>query len=191
MRRTDSLPSRILSSLREGPATLRSAAAVVWRCPLRTFRSVFVVVAGAAVLSACGGDGSEPAGPDLLTIEDFVGSWSATSQVFTSNSNPSETFDVISAGGEHRITMLTGGRTRSWFELGDFSDECDALVTLNSARDLLTSTPEEASRPVQTYTFTLVGNTLTLTNTSESFDFTLSGAEGTSATMVVVYQKTG
>jgi hypothetical protein len=157
---------------------------------LRTLRSVFVVVAGAGVLIACG-DGSESTGPDLLTIEDFVGSWSATSQVFTSNSDPSETFDVISAGGEHRVTVLTGGRTRSWFELGDFSDEWDALVTLNSARDRLISTPEEATRPVRTYTFSLVGNTLTLTNTDDSFDFTLTGAEGTSATMVVVYQKTG
>jgi hypothetical protein len=190
MRRNETLPRRILSSLRESPATLRSAATVVWRCPLRTVRSLFVLFAGALVLTACG-DGSNPAGVDEVTIEDFVGSWSATSQVFTSNADPNETFDAISAGGEARFTMLSGGRTRHWFDLGDFHDEWDTLVTLNNAGDMLTSTPEEASRPVQHYTFILDGNTLTLTNTSGSFDFTLTGAAGTSATVVTVFQKTG
>jgi len=111
--------------------------------------------------------------------------------VFTNNADPSETFDAISAGGESRFTMLSGGRTRSWFDLGDFHDEWDSLVTLNDAGDMLTSTPEEASRPTRHFTFTLDGNTLTLTNTSDLFDFTLTGAEGTSATVVIVFQKTG
>jgi hypothetical protein len=149
-----------------------------------------VLFAGAVFATACG-DSSEPTAVDTLTIEDFVGSWSATSQVFTSNSNASETFDVIAAGGGSRFTMLSGGRTRSWFDLGDFHDEWDALVTLNGAGDLLTSTPAEASRPVRQFTFTLNGNTLTLTETSSSFDFTLTGAAETSATMVAVFQKTG
>jgi hypothetical protein len=190
VRRNSPLTRRILSFLLETPATIRSGAAVVWRCPLRTARCLFVLFAGAVVVTACG-DSSEPTAVDTLTIEDFVGSWSATSQVFTSNTSTSETFDVISAGGESRFTMLSGGRTRHWFDLGDFHDEWDTLITLNSAAALLTSTPEEASRPVRQYTFTLDGNTLTLTDTSSSFDFTLTGAAGTSATMVAVFQKTG
>jgi hypothetical protein len=149
-----------------------------------------VLFAGAVVVTACG-DSSEPTAVDTLTIEDFVGSWSATSMVFTSNVNAGETFDVIAAGGEHRFTMLSGGRTRTWLDLGDFHDEWDALVTLNSTRDMLTSTPAEASRPVEQFTFTLEGSTLTLTNTSSSFDFTLTGAAETSATMVTVYRRTG
>jgi len=190
VRRNSPLIRRILSSLLDSPATLRSAAAVVWRCPLRTVRSLFVLFAGAVVVSACG-DSSDPTVVDTLTIEDFVGSWSATSEVFTSNINSSETFDLIAAGGEHRFTMLSGGATRTWVDLGDFHDEWDALVTLNSAGDMLTSTPVEASRGVRQFTFTLDGNTLTLTSTNASFDFTLTGAPGTSATVVSVYQKTG
>ena len=190
MRRNESMPRRILSSLRESPATLRSAATVVWRCPLRTVRSLFVLFAGALVLTACG-DGSDPTGVNEITIDDFVGSWSATSQVFTSTTNPSGTFDVIAAGGETRFTMLSDGRMRTWFDLGDFHDEWDSLVTLNDAGDRLTATPAEASRTVRHYTFVLDGNTLTLTNASETFDFTLTGAPGTSAKMVAVFQKTG
>ena len=110
--------------------------------------------------------------------------------VFTSNTDANETFDLIAAGGEHRFTMLSGGRTRTWVDLGDFSDEWDSLVTLNSAGDLLTSTPVEASRPTVEFAFTLDGNTLTMTTTETSFDFTLTGAEETSATLVVVYRKT-
>jgi hypothetical protein len=144
--------------------------------------------AGAVFATACGSS-SNPADVAALTINDFVGSWSATSHVFTSNSNPSETLEVIAAGGEVRFTVLAGGGTRTWFDLGDFHDEWDAQVTLNAAGNLLTSTPVEASRGVRNYTFTLVGNTLTLTNTSASFDFTLTGAPETAATVVGVFQK--
>ncbi len=189
MRRPHSLTRRLLSSVLESPAALRSAAAVVWRCPLRTLRSLFVLFAGAVVATACG-DSSDPAAPaDTLTIEDFVGSWSATAEVFTSNTDD-QTFDLIAAGGENRFTMLSGGQTRTWLDLGDFSDEWDSLVTLNAAGDLLTSTPAEATRRTEQFTFSLDGNTLTLTNVNAVFDFTLSDAEGTSATMVAVFQKT-
>jgi hypothetical protein len=145
---------------------------------------------GAVLSTACGGS-SEPTAIETLTINDFVGSWSATSEVFTSNTNASETFDLIAGGGENRFTMLTGGGTRTWFGLGEFQDEWDAQVTLNAAGDMLTSVPVEASRPTRHYTFSLDGNTLTLTDTNSSFDFTLSGAADTPATMVAVFQKTG
>ena len=56
MRRLASITHRILSSVVESPAALRSSAAVVWRCPLRTLRSLFVLVTGAVVVAACGDD---------------------------------------------------------------------------------------------------------------------------------------
>ena len=189
MRRPVSFTRRLLSSVLESPAALRSTAAVVWRCPLRTLRSLFVLFTGAVALAACGDDSGPSAVEEGITIDDFVGSWSATSEVFTSNTD-GETFDLIAAGGENRFTMLSGGRTRTWLDLGDFSDEWDSLVTLNGAGDLLTSTPAEASRPTQQFTFSLDGNTLTLTNANAVWDFTLTGVEGTSATMVAVFQRT-
>jgi len=158
---------------------------------MRSARSLLVLVSGAVLATGCGGSDSPTEVPDVptITINSFVGSWRATSEVFTNNANAGQTFDLLAAGGEHRFTMLTGGGTRSWLDLGDFHDEWDAQVKLNSTADMLISKPVEASRPVQNFTFKLDGSTLTLTNTSSSFDFTLSGAAGVPATMVAVFTK--
>ena len=155
---------------------------------MRSVRSFIVLVTSAVLATGCGGSDS-PTEPPAITINDFVGSWAATSQVFTNNSNSSETFDLIAAGGGSDFTMLTGGGTRNWFDLGDFHDEWDALVTLDGATGILTSTPVEASRPTTHFTFKLEGNTLTLTGTDSSFDFTLTGAASVPATVVAVFTK--
>lgn len=160
-------------------------------CPTRTVRSLMILMTGAVLATACGGsDNPTEVQTDMLTIEAFVGSWRATSEVFTNNANAGETFDLLAAGGENRFTMLTGGGTRIWFDLGDFHDEWDSQLTLNSPT-MLTSDPVEASRPVEEFTFVLSGNTLTLTNINAVFDFTLTGALGVPATMVAVFTKSG
>jgi len=123
-----------------------------------------------------------------ITINDLVGSWNATSMKFTNNSNAAEQFDFIAAGGELRFTMLTGGGVRTWVDIADFSDEWDSQATLTD-NSTLVLTPVEASRETITFKFTLSGNTLTLTNSEDSFDFTLSGENEVSATSVTVLQK--
>ncbi len=85
------------------------------------------------------------------------------------------------------MTVLTDGGVRTWVDVGDFSDEWDA--TLSVSGNTVTSTPVESSRPVRRFTFTMNGNTLTLTNTSEEFDFTLSGAAEVAATQVIVFER--
>ena len=128
--------------------------------------------------------------PDLtpqVTIANFEGSWKASSAIFTNNSNPSESLEFIGAGGEIRYTMLTGGNTRSWIEFqSDPVDEWDAVVTLGNNNTLI-SNPVETTRPVQTATFVLGNNTITLTNNNASFDFTLSGAAEVPATSVIIF----
>lgn len=147
-------------------------------------RSLSLLILVAALSAACGGDSTAPEDTGL-TISDLVGSWTASSLVFTNTANPSETFDIIAAGGDLSTTILSGGRARTWLTLGDFSDEWDALLTLNG--DQLTSTPAESTRPTRQYTVSMVGEQLTLTSTSSSFDFTLSDAEPVPATEVTVF----
>ena len=66
----------------------------------------------AVLLAGCGGD--DPIEPATgITIEDLVGSWIATSDAHTNNANSAETFDMIAAGGEDRLTILAGGGTRT------------------------------------------------------------------------------
>ena len=66
-------------------------------------------------------------------------------------------------------------------------DEWDAQLSISG--NTLTSTPAEATRETRVWTFTLVGNTLTLTDSTSEWDFTLSEAAGVPATEVVVFVK--
>lgn len=141
-------------------------------------RSVLVVLLLA--LGACGSDSPTASG---LTLDDLVGSWIATSAVFTNNANASETFDIVAAGGEVRFTMLAGGNTRIWTDDGTTPDEFDAAVTLSGST--LTIDPVEVGRETATFAITLVNSVLTMTDANADFDFTLTGATPVSATFVL------
>jgi len=141
----------------------------------RSLTALFVLLSAAI---GCSGAES-PATPTptpAVTLSDFVGSWSATSVVHTNKANPAQTFDIIAAGGEVRFTMLVGGGTRTWVELGTYADEWDALVTLSGST--VTSVPVEASRPTIVASVTLANGVLTMTNANAMFDFALTGATG-------------
>jgi hypothetical protein len=145
----------------------------------------FIAVLSVVLAVAACSDSEQVTGPEGITIEDLVGSWTASSHTFTNNADPGEALDLIANGGETRVTVLSGGGARTWVTFGEFSDEWDAQLTI--AGGTVTSRPVEASRPVRTWTFTLVGNLLTLTDTDSEFDFSLSGAVEVSATEVVVF----
>lgn len=168
---------------------LHAAATRIGRFPVRHARSLVTRFAAGVVITSCGGTSDAPAA-EGITIEDFVGSWSATSMVFTSVTDSSRTLDLIAAGGEYRFTMLDGGRTRSWVEIGEFVDEWDSQITLNAAGDLLTSRPAESTRPTQRLTFVLNGPSLTLATNDVTFDFTMTGAPETPARLVAVFTRT-
>lgn len=150
---------------------------------MRRAPSLFLSALTAVLVAGCGGD--DPVEPEVVTIADLVGSWTASSVLHTDKANPAQSFDLVAAGGETRTTVLQGGGARTWVTLGTFSDEWDAQLAING--NTLTSTPAEAARGVRSYTFTLTGNTLTLTNSDASFDFTLTGAAGVPTTEVTVF----
>jgi hypothetical protein len=145
--------------------------------------SLFLLALTTVLVAGCGGD--DPVEPDVVTIADLVGSWTASSVLHTDKANPAQSFDIVASGGETRTTVLQGGGARTWVTLGTFSDEWDAQLAMNG--NTLTSTPAEASRGVRSYTFALVGNILTLTTDNASFDFTLSEAAGVPTTEVTVF----
>jgi hypothetical protein len=122
-----------------------------------------------------------------LTIDDFEGTWKATSLVFTNNADSDQSFDLVENGGEARFVVLPGGRTRNWVEIDTFYDEWDALVTLSGST--LTSVPEEDIRPTKVHEFTFDGTTLELTDVDASFDFTFMGNPEVSATTVSIWER--
>jgi len=146
---------------------------------------ILLLVFVASFTFNCSSDDSDDTTTPEVTIADFVGSWKASSAVFTNNSNSSESIEFISAGGEIRYTMLNGGNTRTWIEFQNNPvDEWDALITLGP-NNTYTSTPAETSRPVEHGTYAIGNNTITLTNSNSSFDFTNSGTSVPSTSVIV------
>lgn len=153
---------------------------------LSRIRSLLLLVLFAIVPAACGEDTTAPEeADDSLSMSDLVGSWIATSHVFTNQANTSETFDLVGAGGELRATVLTGGRVRTWVTLGDFSDEWDSGITI--VGDEITVTPVESTRPSRRWTVSLQENGWTMTSTDGEWDFTLAGADPVPANERVVW----
>lgn len=154
---------------------------------MKIFKLLFFSILTTIVFS-CSSDDSPNTPPEpQVTISDFEGSWIASSALFTNNLDSSESIEFIGVGGEIRYTMLpNNGATRIWVELGGNPvDEWDAQATLSGSNIIMT--PVETSRPIQTHAYILGTNTITLTNSNASFDFTLSGATPVSATQVIVY----
>ncbi len=152
---------------------------------MKRFETILLVLVAIFAFN-CSSDDSDPA--PQITIEDFEGSWIATSAVFTKKSNTSESVEFIAAGGEIRYTMLPGGegRTRTWVEFqNDPVDEWDAIISLGPG-NTYTATPAEATRPIVNGTYELGTNTITLTNANDSFDFSFSGTNEP-ATSVIVF----
>lgn len=133
-----------------------------------------------ALLAGCSDDSTDP---DPVTVEDLVGSWTASSMIF-SNTDGDEV-NPVALGAELRVTVLTGGRARNWFTWGDIDDEWDALLSISGST--LTATPAEASRPTRSFSFTLDGSSLTLVDPNSEFDFSLTGATPEPAREEIVY----
>jgi len=133
---------------------------------------------------SCSSDDDETSTPpdDSLQLSDIVGSWKATSSVHTNNANAAESFDIIANGGEIRFTLLAHGGVRTWIDFGDFHDEYDSQASISG--DILTNTPVESGRPIRRFIVSKVGNTLTLINENDAFDFTLSGDSPVTSTSV-------
>lgn len=153
---------------------------------MRTLKIIFLSLVITFTQSCTSDDDETINQDDVLKISDLSGSWKADSSIFTNNADGSESFDLVANDGEIRYTMFVDGRVRTWIVLGEFNDEWDALASLNG--QILTVTPVESSRSVQKSTVVKNGNTITLTNKNDVFDFTLNGDSPTSATSVTIFK---
>lgn len=153
---------------------------------MKTIKILMLCLVTTLTFSCSSDDDSSDSTPDnSLKLSDLQGSWIATSMLQTNNANASESFDLVLNGAEVRYTMLAGGGTRTWIDFGEFQDEWDAQGSLSG--NILTMTPEEASRGVNVFLIEKQGNVITLTNSNDEFDFTLSGETPVSTTSVTVF----
>lgn len=148
------------------------------------------------LVAGCSDDQGPP--DDTVAIADLLGTWRASSHLFTDNANSTVKFDLIASGGETRMTVLASGGARTWITIGDcdagpnppclYYDEFDAALSISG--DVLTVTPVEPSREVSKWRFTLEAGTLTLIRSDSMFDFTLQGGPMVPATERIVLTRT-
>ena len=117
-------------------------------------------------------------------VDALVGTWNATSFVFTNKANSSETFDLLADGGSFSITFTA---TRGFSGSSTFEGATDTFsgTYIVQGTNLITSETGESD---ETVAFTLSGNTLTLTLDDE-FDFNDDDVDEP-ATLSIVLQRT-
>jgi hypothetical protein len=115
-------------------------------------------------------------GPDELTYGDLVGTWPLLSLVFTSDANPSTTFDFLASGGSGSLHF----EADTTFLLilvpdpGSPSETIEGPVTLEGTTVVLTS---EADPDVPLLSGSLVDGRLTLETEDAEHDFDGDGTD--------------
>ncbi len=141
---------------------------------------------GAALLVAVAvgcsdsGNSTGPASPS-----EFVGDWLASSYVLTNIANTSQSEDLIGMG----MTLSLTFTETSYSGTADFLDEVPEEFSGTYAIDGNQLTLNETGElEPDTMTYTLSGNTMTLTGDDEHYDFDENGQEDP-ATFVMVLGK--
>jgi len=134
---------------------------------MRLVRTLTVLVLGAGLMVGCNDDGISP---EDLTLADLVGGWSADEFEFTSQSNPAESVDFITLGGEVTLSVADNGRyTIVMLPPQDTPDVSKGSVDVDGG--FLLVTDDETPGDTVTFTLILSGNTLTIETGELEFDF--------------------
>ncbi len=152
-------------------------------------RSLCIGTLSAVLLTACG----DSTGTDQVTLEDLVGTWNVIQLQWTRTDGTLETFDFIQVGGSITVAIgpsgaVTGSGTS--FLTGDFTLSGTLMVQGESIILTLGAEASDPSAPTltlpDTFSYTLTGNTLTLTNSSAMFDFGFDGIEEPASVQLIL-----
>ena len=114
----------------------------------------------AAVLVGCVGH--------VITTADFVGTWTATTWTETNLASPDQKVDVIALGGGWTITIASDGSYTGTVVLPG-----PVTVPVSGTSTILSNSSMVVQQGASTFniTYTLSGNTWTLTHTDGTYDF--------------------
>ena len=130
------------------------------------------------------GDSNGPGSTSEEIVDALVGTWNATSMVFTNKANSSETFDLIANNGSLSLTFTATGQFSGSTTFGGETETLSGTFVVQGTNLITTDTGESES---ETIAFTLSGNTLTLTLDDE-FDFDDDGFDEP-ATLTIILQR--
>ncbi len=128
-------------------------------------------------------------GPDSTPEEiaaALAGTWSATSFVFTSKANSADTYDLIGEGGSFSLTITADGSYSGSFTGAGENETFSGTYVAQGTNLILTDDQDPTPDPVA---FTLSGNTLTIIDDDEEFDFDDDGFDEP-ATLTIVLERT-
>ena len=121
-----------------------------------------VAVTALTVALACGGDGNGP------NRNQFVGTWDATKLEFTNKANPAQIVDVIAAGATFVASLEADGTYQIILTVPGQAPEV-STGTWSASADILTF--QEGQVSTTQFSWSLSGNTLTLSGADSDFDF--------------------
>jgi len=146
-------------------------------------RLLRIAVTGALAIGFAMGCGDSSGPQENVTIADLVGTWNATSIVYT-NTATDQSINAYLLGARLQITVAADGSyTGSLTEPFGTPEDISGTVIIQG--NSITITDDAAPGDNAVGTFTLSGNTLTITAQDE-FDF---GAGAVPATLVLVMQR--
>lgn len=150
---------------------------------MKITRLALTAVLFTSIVTACDDD-DEVMG---VGVADLVGTWEATSAVFTSNVDPSITVDAVPLGGSATLTVTVDGRFTLITVLPGAPAEIDTGIIVSITVDTMTLLFDNEPNNPEAVNFTLSGNTLTITSDDFAFDF---GMGDVSASAAIVFQRT-
>ncbi len=122
-----------------------------------------------------------------VSLEDLTGTWVATQYSFTNLADPTQSMDLISAGGGLTLTVeATGDYTATLVVPGDAPEVITGTVSV--AGDTLTISESGQGSPTP-YLASRSGGTLTLTSDEEEFDFDDDGVEEPASARIVLVRQ--
>lgn len=109
-----------------------------------------------------------------ITTADFVGTWTATKWTETMVAAPYEFVDVFAAGGRWTITIIADGSYT-----GTVTPPGSAAVPVSGTSTIVDNSSMVVQQGPQTMniTYTLSGNTWTLTHSDGTYPFPIHGSQ--------------
>ena len=150
---------------------------------MKLLRTLIAPLLAVTFVVGCG-DSNGPDSTSEEIVDALVGTWNATSIVFTNKANSSETFDLIGNGGSLSITFTSNGQFSGSSTSPEGTESLSGTFVVQGTNLITTDTGESES---ETIAFTLSGNTLTLTLDDE-FDFDDDGFDEP-ATLTITLQR--
>lgn len=119
-----------------------------------------------------------------ITIETLAGTWNATQFQFTNTADPTQTVDVIALGVTFTIVVSANGDYAATMqEPGELPEVEEGTVSI--VGDVITVSESGQGSPTP-FSAVRSGNTLTLTNTDEEYDFDEDGGEEPASLRIVL-----